>query len=58
MLTVPAAAAQDLATRLVEAGVRAILCYAPTSINVPESVRVEYIDPSLHLQNMAYYLAS
>jgi redox-sensing transcriptional repressor len=57
MLTVPAAAAQDLATRLVEAGVSAILCYAPTSINVPESVRVEYIDPSLHLQNMAYYLA-
>lgn len=57
MLTVPAAAAQSLADRLIEAGVRAILCYAPTSISVPENVRVEYIDPSLHLQNMAYYLS-
>lgn len=57
MLTVPAAAAQALANRLVEAGVLAILCYAPTSISVPDHVRVEYIDPSLHLQNMAYYLS-
>jgi redox-sensing transcriptional repressor len=57
MLTVPASAAQALADRLIEAGVRAILCYAPTSISVPENVRVEYIDPSLHLQNMAYYLS-
>lgn len=56
MLTVPAGAAQELATRLVDAGVHAILCYAPTSISVPESIRVEYIDPALHLQNMAYYL--
>ena len=56
MLTVPAAAAQELAMRLADAGVRAILCYAPTSISVPDNVRVEYIDPALHLQNMAYYL--
>jgi redox-sensing transcriptional repressor len=56
MLTVPAASAQELANRLVEAGVQAILCYAPTSISVPEHVRVEYIDPALHLQNMAFYL--
>ena len=56
MLTVPAPAAQELALRLVDAGVLAILCYAPTSITVPEDVRVEYIDPSLHLQNMTYFL--
>lgn len=56
MLTVPASAAQELALRLVDAGVLAILCYAPTSINVPAGVRVEYIDPAVHLQNMAYYL--
>lgn len=57
MLTVPASAAQDLSDRLVEAGIEAILCYAPTSIMVPEGVRVQYIDPVLHLQRMTYYLA-
>lgn len=57
MLTVPAAAAQELSDRLVEAGIEAILCYAPTSISVPENVHVQYIDPVLHLQRMTYYLA-
>ncbi len=56
MLTVPAEAAQDLADRLLRAGVRAILCYAPTSLSVPNGVRVEYIDPVLHLQDMTYYM--
>jgi redox-sensing transcriptional repressor len=56
MLTVPASAAQSIADELVESGVRAILCYAPTSINVPENVWVQYIDPVLHLQRMTYYL--
>ncbi|MGA9533612.1 MAG: redox-sensing transcriptional repressor Rex [Anaerolineales bacterium] len=56
MLTVPAGAAQSIADELVEAGVRAILCYAPTSIIVPENVWVQYIDPVLHLQRMTYYL--
>ncbi len=57
MLAVPAAAAQEVSERLVNAGIEAILCYAPTSLTVPESVRVQYIDPVLHLQRMTYYLA-
>jgi redox-sensing transcriptional repressor len=57
MVAVPASAAQEVADRLVEAGVRAILCYAPTSIIVPKGVHVQYIDPSHHLQRMTYYLA-
>ncbi len=56
MVTVPAAAAQEVADKLVQAGVRAILNYAPTSINVPNHVHVQYIDPSAHLQRMAYYM--
>lgn len=56
MLAVPAADAQEVSSRLVEAGVRSILCYAPTSIAVPDRVRVQYIDPVLHLQRMTYYL--
>jgi redox-sensing transcriptional repressor len=56
MLTVPATAAQEMADQLVKAGVRAILNYAPTSLNVPSNVRVQYIDPVAHLQRMTYYL--
>ncbi len=56
MLAVPAADAQGVADQLVEAGVQAILCYAPTSISVSKNVRVSYIDPVLHLQHMTYYL--
>jgi len=56
MLTVPASAAQDSADMLVKAGVKAIVNYAPISLNVPEDVRVQHIDPATHLQRMTYYL--
>src|SRR5687768_580087 len=56
MLTIPAAAAQGVADKLVQAGVKAILNYAPISLNVPPNVKVQYIDPSTHLQRMTYYL--
>lgn len=57
MLTVPAAAAQEVTDQLVEAGIHSILCYAPTSIVVPAHIHVQYIDPVLHMQKMTYYLA-
>jgi redox-sensing transcriptional repressor len=56
MLTVPAAAAQEVADQLVQAGVRSILNYAPISLSVPPSVQVQYIDPAVHLQRMTYFL--
>lgn len=56
MLAVPQADAQEVADRLVDAGVLGILCYAPISVSVPSSVKVQYIDPVVHLQRMTYYL--
>ena len=56
MLAVPAASAQEVADKLVKAGIKSILNYAPLSISVPPDVRVQYIDPSIHLQRMTYYL--
>jgi redox-sensing transcriptional repressor len=56
MIAVPGAEAQSVADRLIEAGVKAILNYAPISINVPEGVHVQYIDPVIHLQRMTFYL--
>jgi redox-sensing transcriptional repressor len=56
MLCVPPAVAQGVANQLVEAGVNAILNYAPINLNVPKGVRVQYLDPSVGLQRMTYYL--
>lgn len=56
MIAVPAQHAQEVADALIEAGVRAILNYAPISLNVPPDVHVQYIDPVVHLQRMTYYL--
>ena len=56
MIAVPASQAQAVTDQLVEAGIRAILSYAPVNLNVPAGVRVQNIDPSIHLQRMTYYL--
>jgi len=56
ILAVPAQQAQEVTDLLVEAGIRAVLNYAPISLAVPEGVRVQYIDPVTHLQHMSYYL--
>jgi redox-sensing transcriptional repressor len=56
MLSVPVEYAQQVTNLLVNAGVRAILNYAPINISVPPNVHVQYIDPVLHLQRMTYYL--
>ncbi|GIK36678.1 MAG: redox-sensing transcriptional repressor Rex [Chloroflexota bacterium] len=57
IVAVPASAAQPVCDLLVEAGVKAILNYAPITLTVPEKVQVQYIDPVVHLQRMTYYLA-
>jgi redox-sensing transcriptional repressor len=56
MISVPAAEAQGVADKLVQAGVKAILNYAPTVLSVPNSVHVQHIDPATHLQRMTFYL--
>ncbi len=56
IIAVPAEHAQQVARTMVEAGVRAILNYAPITITVPTGVRVQYIDPVVGLQRMTYYL--
>ena len=56
LLAVPADHAQEVTDLLVNAGVKAILNYAPIQLSVPEGIRVENIDPATHLQKMSYYL--
>ncbi len=56
IIAVPAEEAQPVANTLMEAGVKAMLSYAPISLMVPSGVRVEHIDPAVHLQHLTYYL--
>ncbi len=56
IIAVPANGAQDVADVLVEAGIKSILCYAPTTLTLPKEIRAEYIDPVIHFQHMTYYL--
>ena len=56
ILAVPAGAAQETTDRLVAAGVRSILSYAPVSLSVPPGVHVSYSDPVVQLQQMTYHL--
>lgn len=57
IVAVPPQRAQEVVDMLVEAGVRGILNYAPTVVQVPENVWVRYIDPVALLHSMTYYLA-
>jgi len=55
LICTPAAAAQEVADRMVAAGIRSILNFAPAVISVPEHVSVRKVDLSLELQILAYY---
>ncbi len=56
ILAVPMTAAQAVADRLVAAGVRGILNYAPVILKTPSYVNIQYIDPVARLQHMAFYV--
>jgi redox-sensing transcriptional repressor len=56
MIATPADEGQAVSDRLVKAGIKAILNYAPVSLTVPDGVRVQHIDPVIHLQRMIYYI--
>ena len=57
IIAVPADRAQGVANDLIKAGVRALLSYAPTVLQVPQGVWVRYIDPLSVLHSMTFYLA-
>jgi redox-sensing transcriptional repressor len=56
IITVPASEAQQVADRFVEAGIQAILNFAPAILKVPADIRVHYADFTIELQSLAYYL--
>ena len=55
VIATPAVAAQDVADRMVAAGVTSILNFAPTVLSVPDGVDVRKVDLSIELQILAYH---
>ncbi|MGH8889685.1 MAG: redox-sensing transcriptional repressor Rex [Acidothermaceae bacterium] len=55
LIATPAAAAQDVCDRLVAAGVRSILNFAPAVVTVPADVELRKVDLSTELQILAFH---
>jgi redox-sensing transcriptional repressor len=57
ILAVPAGAAQEMAKRAVDAGVRGILNFAPIRLNVPPRVPVEDVNLVMELEALSFALS-
>jgi redox-sensing transcriptional repressor len=55
IVTVPANAAQEVAEKLIQGGVRGILNFAPCSLRVPPGVFVEDVDVASAVEKVAYF---
>jgi len=58
IITTPPERAQRAAQHLTDAGVRAILNYAPARLRVPEGVHVEYVDFFHYLYSLSFNLSA
>jgi len=58
IITTPAHAAQEVADRLIRAGVRSILNFAPAVLQLPDGVKVRRVDLSTELQILTFHLSS
>ncbi len=58
IIAVPADSAQAVADKLVEAGVKAILNFAPRSLKVPPDVRVKNENMAIEMESLSYYLSN
>ncbi|MCJ7821534.1 MAG: redox-sensing transcriptional repressor Rex [Armatimonadetes bacterium] len=56
IIAVPAEAAQEVADRLVEAGIRAILNFAPALIDAPAGAAVRNVDLTREIEVLCYHV--
>ena len=54
VIATPAEVAQSVCDRLIAAGVRSILNFAPVALSVPDGVDVRHVDLSVELQVLAF----
>lgn len=58
IVAVPAEAAQSVAQSLADAGVRGVLNFAPTVLQLPPTVRIVNVDLTIQLEQLAFQVAS
>jgi redox-sensing transcriptional repressor len=58
IVAVPSEAAQSVVDRVVAAGVRGILNFAPTKLNVPSGVALKNVNMAMELEALSYALAN
>lgn len=57
MIAVPARAAQKVLNQVMAAGIKAVLNFAPVSLNTRLDVKVKTVDLTTSLESLSYYLA-
>ena len=57
IVAVPPEAAQGVTDQLVEAGIKAVLNFAPSRIRAPRDIRLKHVDLSIELETLSFYLA-
>ena len=56
ILAVPPHAAQEVADRVVAAGIRALLNFAPAAVQVPRGVKINHVDLKTEIEGLAFFL--
>jgi redox-sensing transcriptional repressor len=55
IISTPPSGAQEVAEKLIDAGIKSILNFAPSHVNVPPDVNVRRVDLSVELQILSFY---
>lgn len=58
VVTVPSESAQSVVDRVVRAGIKAVLNFAPTQIHVPPDVTVKTVNMAIELEGLAFALTN
>ncbi len=58
IIAVPATAAEKVLEQVTEAGVRAVLNFAPVHLNPKPGVKVKNVDLTISLESLSYFLAN
>lgn len=58
ILCIPAEVAQPMVDRLVQAGIRGSLSFAPTAVTVPAHVSLAAVDLAVHLEQLAFQISA
>ena len=58
VITVPAAGAQQVADQVIDAGIRAIMNFAPLKLHVPDTVVLKTVNMALELEGLSFALSN